>query len=61
MIVRRSDCDVFQMCAKKNHHYIDTEGCSIVAVVVKRLRSSINANTLTKAVNKEMKRMTESQ
>jgi hypothetical protein len=61
MIDRRNDCDVCQICTRKKHLYIDTGVLlfNIVAVVVKRLHdSSISVNKLTKAVNKDMKRMT---
>lgn len=61
MIDRRNDCDVFQIHTRKKHLYIDTGVLlfNIVAVVVKRLHdSSISVNKLTKAVNKDIKRMT---
>lgn len=61
MINRRNDCDVFQIRTRKTHIYIDGGVLlfNIVAAVVKRLHDrSINVNKLTKAVNKDMKRMT---
>ena len=64
MIDRGNDCDEFQICARNKHLYIDSEVLlfNIVAAVVKRLHdSSINVSKLTKAVNKDMKRMTEFQ